>query len=44
MWLHLAAEQGVQGASVNRDIIAGMMTPVQIARAQKLAAEWEQKK
>jgi hypothetical protein len=50
MWFNLAAsrysasevekrEQGVK----NRDIIASLMTPAQLAEAQRLAREWKPK-
>jgi len=41
MWLNLAASQGDKDAAKNRDRVAGMMTPAQIAEAQKLAREWK---
>ena len=40
MWLSLSAAQGNQRAVENRDLIVQIMTPSQIAEAQKLAAEW----
>jgi TPR repeat protein len=40
MWWNLAAAQGDEEAVKNRDIAAGMMTPAQIAKAQRLAREW----
>ncbi len=39
MWLNLAAAQGDAGALANRDHLARMMTPAQIAEAQRLAQE-----
>ena len=39
MWASLAAAKAAP-LMKNRDIIAGLMTPAQIAEAQKLAAEW----
>jgi TPR repeat protein len=39
MWFNLAAVRGVVGAVKNRDIIAKLMTPQQMAEAQKLARE-----
>jgi len=39
MWWNLAAVGGVQLAVKGRDMIASMMTPQQIAEAQKLAKE-----
>jgi Sel1 repeat len=41
MWLNLAAMQGRDGAAPFRDLIARLMTPAQIAEAQKLAREWK---
>jgi uncharacterized protein len=41
MWLNLAAAQGHQNAVKNLDVAAGLMTPAQIADAQKLAREWK---
>ena len=35
MWLDLAAMAGDQGAAENRKIVAALMTPAQIAEAQK---------
>jgi uncharacterized protein len=39
MWFNLAAAQGGAGALANRDLLARMMTPAQIAEAQRLAQE-----
>jgi uncharacterized protein len=39
-WLNLAAAQGDQSSIKNRDLILGLMTPEQIAEAQKQSAEW----
>ena len=39
MWLNLAAAQGDAGALADRDQLARMMTPAQIAEAQRLAQE-----
>jgi TPR repeat protein len=41
MWLNLAATQGKEGAATFRDLVARLMTPAQIAEAQKLAREWK---
>lgn len=41
MWFSLSAAQGNQLAVKNRDMVAGGMTPAQIAEAQKLASEWK---
>ena len=43
MWWSLAASQGEIGAISNRNILAGRMTPEQIADAEKLAREWRPK-
>ena len=40
MWSNLAAAQGNANAVANRDIAASLMTPAQIAEAQRLAREW----
>jgi TPR repeat protein len=41
MWFSLSAGQGSQDAATNRNTIQKMMTPAQIAEAQKLAREWK---
>ena len=41
MWLSLAAAQGDQEAARDRDLVAGRMTPTQIADGQRLAREWK---
>ncbi len=43
MWLNLAAAQGQKEAEKFRGSLAKMMTPAQIAEAQKLAREWKPK-
>jgi uncharacterized protein len=43
MWFNLASAQGDKGAAKARDSLARVMTPDQIAEAQKLAAEWKPK-
>ncbi len=43
IWYSLAARQGHQKATQLRDIVAGRMTPEQLAEAQKLAREWRPK-
>ncbi len=40
MWLSLATAQGNKNAGKNRDLIAKLMTPAQLAEAQKLALDW----
>ena len=44
MWLNLAAAQGEKRASSDRDMVAKLMTPAQIAEGQRLAREWKPKK
>jgi uncharacterized protein len=39
MWTNIAAASGNPAASLNRDIIAKLMTPTQIEKAQELARE-----
>jgi hypothetical protein len=41
MWFNLAAAGGDKDATEFRDRVANLMTPAQIAEAQKLAREWE---
>jgi TPR repeat protein len=41
MWLSLAATQGRERAAAFRDLVARLLTPGQIAEAQKLASEWK---
>jgi TPR repeat protein len=41
MWLNLAATQGRESAATFRDLVGRLMTPAQIAEAQKLAREWK---
>jgi TPR repeat protein len=43
MWFALAASQGERGATINRKRVARLMTPAQIAEAERLAREWEPK-
>jgi TPR repeat protein len=44
MWLNLSAAQGKEGAATFQDLVARLMTPTQIAEAQKLAREWKSTK
>ncbi|MGB8046470.1 MAG: hypothetical protein WCF53_00985 [Pseudolabrys sp.] len=44
MWLSLAAMQGRERAAAFRDLVARLMTPGQLAEAQKLAREWKSKR
>lgn len=41
MWFNLAGAQGDKDAVSNRDYAATLMTPDQIAEAQRLAREWK---
>ena len=41
MWFNLSAAQGDEDAVENRDRAAGLMTPDQLAEAQRLAREWK---
>jgi hypothetical protein len=41
LWFNLAAAQGIKNAPTARDAAAKLMTPAQIAEAQKLAREWK---
>jgi len=43
MWFNLSGAGGNADAIKNRDILAGKMTPDQIAEAQRLAREWKPK-
>ncbi len=43
MWLSLPAAQGSETAREGRDLLEEMMTPPQIANAQRLAREWKPK-
>ncbi len=43
MWFNLAAAQDQISATRNRDTVAALMTPAQIAEAQKLARKWKPK-
>ena len=43
MWLSLAASNGDKHSGVARDAVATLMTPGQIADAQRLAAEYEKR-
>jgi TPR repeat protein len=44
MWLHVAVSQGGPFAKKSKDDLEKMMTPAQIAEAQKLSQEWKSKK
>jgi len=40
MWFNLAAAQGFEAAAENRDVMAALMAPAQIAEAQQRARAW----
>ena len=40
MWFDIAAERGLRNAAKDRDIVAKLMTPAQIAEAERLAKAW----
>jgi len=41
-WSNLAAARGgPDGSAENRNLVAGRMTPEQVAEAQRLAREWQ---
>jgi TPR repeat protein len=42
-WFNLAASRGNANGSKNRDMVAKLMTPAQIAEAQHMAREWKPK-
>ena len=44
IWFNLSAAQGNAMARKNRELIAQIMTPAQIAEAERLAREWRPKK
>lgn len=43
MWLSLSAAQGNRDAAETRDRVIKLMTPAQVAEAQKLARKWKPK-
>ncbi len=43
MWVNLAAAKGVKRAVTARDLLETIMTPVQLAEAQRLVKEWTPK-
>ena len=43
MWMNLSAASGTEEAVKDRDVYSKLMTPEQIAQAQKLAREWTNK-
>ena len=44
MWVNLAAAQGEDKYKDVRDALEKVMTPAQIAEAQRLSREWKPKK
>ena len=42
LWFSLSAAKGFKNALKARDTVAKLMTPVQIAEAQKMAREWRE--
>ncbi len=40
-WFNIAAARGYADAAKSRDMVAKLMTPAQIAEAQRLAREWK---
>ncbi len=40
LWFNLAAAQGDKMATKNRDLVAKLIAPAQVAEAQRLAREW----
>ena len=43
LWFSLAAAQGDQGATLNRDMLAKLMTPAQLTEGRRLVREWKPK-
>ena len=41
MWLNLSAARGDENGKKGRDIFMSLMTPAQLAEAQRLSSEWE---
>ena len=41
MWFSLAGAQGNKQAAKLRDIVAKLMAPAQISKAQRLARDWK---
>ena len=44
MWYELAAANGSTVALKNRDMMTKLMTPQQLAEAQRMASEWVEKR
>ena len=43
MWMNMAAAKGVKKAGKGRDFLEILMTPAQLAEAQRLTREWKAK-
>ena len=43
VWANVAGAAGLEGARETRDYLRGLMTPNQLAEAQRLAREWLEK-
>ena len=43
MWVNLAAAKGIKRAGTARDLLEILMTPVQLAEAQRLTRKWTAK-
>ena len=43
MWINLAVAQGYEGAFIAQKFFEELMTPAQLAEAQRLAREWKPK-
>ncbi len=43
MWCNLSAAQGNKDGAELRDLITKLMTPTQVAEAQRLARDWKPK-
>ena len=43
LWFSLAAAAGAEGAGTIRETVARLMTPDQIAGAERMASEWRAK-
>lgn len=41
MWLNLSAAQGDETTIANKDVMRKLMTPEQVAEAQRLSSEWK---
>ena len=41
VWFHLSAAGGIAGGQANRDMVASLITPEQIAEAERWAQQWK---